>query len=182
MDEGYIKLFRSLQDWQWYQDSNTKDVFLHLLLNANWEDYKFKEYDVPKGSLVTSYASISRQLGLSIKSVRTAIKHLKRTGEVTVKVTNKFSIITIVNWEKYQCYDEKSTNKLTNKSTNNQPTTNQQLTTNKNIKNVRIEESKNNISSCSDPEQNHYCLHSPSPLPGQQLPPQADSLSRVPPL
>lgn len=108
MDEGYIKLFRSLQNWEWYLDSNTKDVFIHLLINANWEDYRFMGYEIPRGSLVTSYSSLSRDLRLSIKSVRTAIKHLKKTGEVTVKVTNKFSIITIENWEKFQgAYEDK---------------------------------------------------------------------------
>ena len=102
MDEGYIKLFRSMTTWEWYQDANTTRVFLHLLLNANWEDSRYRGYDIPRGSVVTGLHSLSESLGISIKSVRTALKHLKSTGEVTIKTTNRFSIVTIANWEKFQ--------------------------------------------------------------------------------
>ena len=31
LGSGYIKLYRSLLNWEWYDDINTKTVFLHLL-------------------------------------------------------------------------------------------------------------------------------------------------------
>ena len=143
MDEGYIKLFRSMKSWQWYQDSNTKVVFLHLLLSANWEDSYFGEYFIPKGSLVTGYPKLSSQLGISIRNVRTAIKHLKKTGEVTVKVTNKFSIITIENWEKFQVC-ERSGDSQNGSQNGSQVTVNRQSSDNikeyKEEKNIRREE------------------------------------------
>lgn len=106
-DQGFIKLHRSILSWEWYSDEITVRVFLHLLLNANWEDSKFKGYEIPRGSLVTSYASIAKALNISVKNARTAINHLKTTGEVATKAASKFSIITIVNWEKFQgCENE----------------------------------------------------------------------------
>lgn len=142
MSDGFIKLYRSMLKWEWYQNETTKVVFLHLLLNANWEDSRFQGYEVPKGSLVTGYKAIAKQLGLSVQSVRTAIKHLKSTGEITTKVTSKFSIVTIVNWERYQGYEE-SINTQSNKQTNKQLTSNQQATnTIKEIKNIRNKEDK----------------------------------------
>ena len=143
MDEGYIKLFRSMTSWEWYQDSNTKVVFLHLLLNANWDDSRFRGYDIPKGSLVTGYNALSKQLGISKQSVRTAIKHLKSTGEITIKSTNKFSIISIANWEKFQVL-EKSANTQNNTQAGTQLTLNQHSTNTikeyKEVKNIRREE------------------------------------------
>ena len=143
MDEGYIKLFRSMTSWEWYQDSNTKVVFLHLLLNANWDDSRFRGYDIPKGSLVTGYNALSKQLGISKQSVRTAIKHLKSTGEITIKSTNKFSIISIANWEKFQVL-EKSANTQNNTQAGTQLTLNQHSTNTikeyKENKNIRREE------------------------------------------
>ena len=144
-NDGYIKLHRSMLKWEWYKDEITKSVFLHLLLNANWEDTKYRGYDVPKGSLVVGRKKMAESLGISEQSIRTALNHLKSTNEITIKSTNKFSIVSIVNWEKFQCQDVELTNKLTINLTNDQPTTNQQLTTYKEykeIKNIRIDKER----------------------------------------
>ena len=139
-DNGFIKLHRSILKWEWWDDANTTRVFLYLLLNANWEDSRFEGHVIPKGSLVVSWKSLSENCGISVQSARTAINHLKSTGEITIKSTNKFSIVSIVNWEKYQGYEEDA-NKQTNKQTNKQLTNNQQTTNNiKEIKNIRNEE------------------------------------------
>ena len=143
MEQGFIKLHRSICDWEWYSDINTQVVFIYLLLHANWEDSRYKGCEVPRGSLVTGRKAIAKTLGISEQSVRTSLEHLKSTNEITIKSTNRFSIITITNWEKFQCLENESTNKSTNNLTNNQPTTNQQLTTYKEIKNIRKKENNN---------------------------------------
>ena len=145
MNEGFIKLYRSMTSWEWYQDANTTRVFLHLLLNANLEESRFKNHVIPKGSLVIGRKSLAETLGITEQNVRTALNHLKSTNEITIKSTNRFSIVTIVNWEKYQINKKQSTNKLTNNLTNNQPTTNQQLTTEKEYKNKELKNIKEEI-------------------------------------
>jgi hypothetical protein len=73
---------------------------------------------------------------------RTCLKNLKKSKKITIKTTNKYSIITIVNWDTYQ-NDQDIANHQTNQQlTNNQPTTNQQLTTNKKDKKGKREESE----------------------------------------
>ena len=42
MEYGYIQLYRSILDWEWYHDMTTKSVFLHLLLTANYEPQKWR--------------------------------------------------------------------------------------------------------------------------------------------
>lgn len=143
-EQGYIKLHRSIMSWEWYQDSKTKDVFLHLLLNAQWEDSRFQGYEVPKGSLVTSYRKLAKSIGISVQSVRTSLNHLKSTHEITIKSTNKFIIISVENWAKFQCFDEVA-NTQTNRQSNIQLTNNQQTTNN--IKEYKeYKEYKKNIS------------------------------------
>lgn len=145
MDEGYIKLFRSMTDWEWYKDSNTKAVFLHLLLNANWEDSRYRGYEVPRGSVVTGLHSLSESLGISIKSVRTALKHLKATGEVTIKTTNRFSIVSIANWEKFQGNIEEGASQMAGQvALKGQASGTQRATYKeyKEIKNIRREEER----------------------------------------
>ena len=62
--------------------------------------------------------------------MRTSLKHLKLTGEITITSTNERSVITIVNYGKFQDVPEMLTSTSTNRLTNDQPATNQQLTTN----------------------------------------------------
>ena len=141
-DQGYIKLHRSILKWEWYDDANTKIVFLHLLLNAQWEDTRYRGIEIPKGSLIVGRKKLAKEIGISERAVRTALTHLKSTNEVTIKTTNGYSLVTIVNWEKFQGLDSKSTNEVTNKMTNERPTSDQRVTTIKEIKNIRNKEDK----------------------------------------
>ena len=89
-DRTFIKLYRAMKNWGWYSDPPTKDVFLHLLLNANWEDGEFRGTKLHKGEVVFGRKKYAQELGLSEQQVRTAIKHLQQTGEIsTIKTTNK---------------------------------------------------------------------------------------------
>ena len=102
---GHIKLDRKILEWEWYSDLNTCRLFIHLLLKANWKDGRFQGIAVPRGSLVTSYQTLADESGLTLRSVRTAIDHLRMTGEVTVKRHAKFSVVTIKNYNLYQSAD-----------------------------------------------------------------------------
>lgn len=138
---GFIKLHRKLVAWGWYQDYVVKDVFLHLLLTANFKPTPWKDRILEEGQVVVGSQSLAAELGFSRQQVRTAINKLKSTNEITIESTNKFTVITIVNWRDYQSSENSLTNKSTNTLTNNQPTNNQQITNNqpqrKNVKNVK---------------------------------------------
>lgn len=132
MNESWIKLHTKFLNWEWYKDSNTKSVFLHCILKANWKDGKFESYYIPRGSFVTSVKKLSEELKLSTQCIRTSLKKLEKTKNLTIKTTNKFSIITINNYDIYQSL------------TNDQQTTNKQLTTIEEYKNNRIKKEKIN--------------------------------------
>lgn len=101
-ETGYIKLYRSILDWEWYQDIPTKIVFLHLLLSANYEDKKWKGITVHRGETATSYGKIAEKTGLSYQQARNAVSKLKSTGNITQQTTNRYSLIHIENFEMYQ--------------------------------------------------------------------------------
>lgn len=132
---GFIKLYRSMIDWEWFQDANATRVFLYLLLDANHSQKRWMGKEILPGQTVTSYQIISKKTGISVQSVRTAISKLKSTGEITSQSTNKYTLVTVVNWASYQSDDETLTSKTTSTATNDQQATNKQLTTNKNDKN-----------------------------------------------
>lgn len=131
----YIKVDRNILKWRWWHTHNTLIVFLWLLINANVKDHDFENEKIHRGEVATSLKSISNATDLSIQSVRTALSHLKSTGEITSRSRNKYTVITIVN---YSMYQDAPTNKTTdNQQTNNKQTTNkqQQYKNNKNNKN-----------------------------------------------
>lgn len=98
----YIKLDRNILAWEWYTDQITKSVFIHLLLTANIKESRFSGRVIRRGELVTSYKVLAKELKFTESQIRTALNHLKKTGEVAVKTTNKYSIITVLNYDKYQ--------------------------------------------------------------------------------
>ena len=135
MHVGFIKLHRKLLDWEWYSDTNVMRVFTHLLLVAYYEPTKKSGRLYQAGQLSIGRKQLSKAVGLSEQQVRTALKKLENTQEITIKATSEYSIITLNNWNSYQQNNQQLTN--------DQPTTNQQLTTLKEVKNKRSKEDKN---------------------------------------
>lgn len=139
-DRTYIKLFRKMLKWGWYKDTNTFRVFMHILLKANYSPSSYMGYTVGAGECVFGRKKWAQELGLSERQVRTALEHLKSTNEVTIKSTNRFSIIHVVKWEFWQIDEGQPTTEMTNTESNNRPATDQQPTTSKESKNIRNKE------------------------------------------
>lgn len=109
LESGYIKLYRSLLNWEWYDDINTKTVFLHLLLTVSIAESQWHGITVPRGSRVSSYAVLAKETRLTERQVRTAISHLEMTGELTRYKHPKFTVFAINNYDKYQLMTDKTT-------------------------------------------------------------------------
>ena len=98
----FIKLDRNITKWRWYTNANTVRVWLHLLMSANIAPYEFENIRIERGQLVTSHENLANTLKLSIQEVRTALNHLKSTGEITTTAHRRFQVISIVNYNLYQ--------------------------------------------------------------------------------
>ena len=104
MDEekGWIKIHRKFLTWEWYTDEKTKSVFLHLLLNANIKPTKWKGIQLERGELIRTLPTLSEELNMSVQEIRTAISHLKSTGEITDRLTGKIRVLKVCNYGIYQ--------------------------------------------------------------------------------
>lgn len=113
LEKGYIRLFRKIRDWEWYTDVNTKTLYIHCLLMANFSEKKWRGNTIPAGSFITSYEKLATGCGLSVRQVRTALNKLKMTGELTSSTTSSYSMITVNNWTDYQPDDTQSDKQTT---------------------------------------------------------------------
>lgn len=115
---GFITLHRQILDWEWYRDGNTKDLFLHLLLTANFADTTFRGKVIRRGQVATSLTKLAAELGQTVRMVRVSLEHLVMTGEVTNESTPEGRVITVVKYDDYQSYDKPSDKQMTNIVTN----------------------------------------------------------------
>lgn len=144
--EGWIKLHREIANWRWATSPNHLILFLQVLIRANFKPTHWRKELIQPGQLLTGRKQLSSWTGLSEMQVRTVLRDLQSTQEITIKTTKNYSIITILNWDKYQGEDEQNNHQNNQQITNKQPTDNQQITTSKNANNAKnVKNAKNNI-------------------------------------
>lgn len=139
-ENEYIKLNRKIKNWEWYTDVNTAHFFIYCILTANWKDDSFHGIEIKRGQFIRTLENIGRETGLSIQNIRTAIKHLISTQELTQNQHGKYRIFTVVKYEQYQLCNTISNNELTG----NQHESNTKVTQSKEVKKKRSKEVKNN--------------------------------------
>lgn len=141
---SWIKIFRELLQWEWFQKAEMVQLFIYLLLKANCVDKQWQGITIKRGQLATSNATMRQDLRLSEQQIRTCIKRLISTGEITYKSTNRYVVITICNYDKYQeignSINEQNNEQTNNQSTDEQRAINEQSTTTKEEKNIRSKE------------------------------------------
>lgn len=132
MDNGWIKIWRkSIGSSVWY-DPLVWMFWCWCLMKANHDKktipFNGQDIEIKPGSFVTGYNKACEEVPtLTRQKYRSILDYLKSTSRITIKTTNKYTVITINKWKEYQ--------ELTNKITNQQPTNNQPITTNKNDEN-----------------------------------------------
>ena len=130
----WIKLYLEFIKWEWFAKPEMVQLFVWLLLRANPVDKQWRGIRLLRGQVLTTYKEMREETKLTEQKLRTCIGRLKSTNEITCKSTNKYTLITICNYENYQDkkaeINEQITNKSTNKITNNQRTNNERCTAN----------------------------------------------------
>jgi len=144
--QGWIKLHRKLIEWEWFHQPEMLLVFIYLLLKANHQDGTWQGIPIKKGQLVTGRKRLSEETGLSEQKIRGCLKRLKSTSDITIKPTNRFSLITICNYCTYQpdviTANQPASQPANQQITNKQPTDNQQITTNNKVKKEKNDKTK----------------------------------------
>lgn len=143
----YIKLDRNMRFWRWFKNPKTVLVWIWLIMNANIEDHDFERETIHRGEIATSRNTISSATGLTENEVRTALNHLKSTGEITSRARPKYQVITILRYSDYQDVH-------TGKRTGRAPANHRQAT-------GKSPQSKNGKNEKNGKHEKEVCVHTP---------------------
>lgn len=135
--EPWIKLYRKFKEWEWYGDVIVTAVFIHLLISANWKPKKWQGLTIDTGELITSIATLSKELNISVRQTRTALDKLQACHAIDKQTTNKYTLIKVLNYSKYQSTEDFGDKHIDNQATNERQTNDKQTTTTKELKNNR---------------------------------------------
>lgn len=129
---GYIKLDHELRHWQYYTDRNMLLVWIDLLLRARYTDGYYNGILIKRGQCLVGRSATGRELVMTESEYRGCLKRLKMSQQITTEKTNKGTLVTIINWDKYQGgvqYDNQQDNQqLSQPLTINSPSVNQAVT------------------------------------------------------
>ena len=110
---GWIKISREIEDhWLW-QDAERLRWWIDMLFLASWEDKKVIEdthlITIKKGQFIASVAFLCKRWGKSNKTIIKYLKLLESDEMICREVLHRQTpIITICNYDKYQCNDDNS--------------------------------------------------------------------------
>ncbi|MFA5151854.1 MAG: hypothetical protein WC554_04755 [Clostridia bacterium] len=128
ISEGYFLMYKKIIKSPVWGDPLMLKLWIYCLVRANFEDKKIffngQFFDVKRGQFITSFNHISKDCGLTPQQTRSRINALKSTNKITVKTTNKFSLISLPNYAYYQ--DRQQTEQQAKQQSSNKPATNQQ--------------------------------------------------------
>lgn len=115
-DDTYIRLWRKSLDCGLMQNPKLWTFWCWCLMRAQWQPAKvmigYEMVTLQPGQFVFGRHKAAKFLKMSERAIRTCLDHLVKLENVTIKTTNRYSVITIVNWTVYQ--QEKNKNDQVN--------------------------------------------------------------------
>jgi hypothetical protein len=128
MNRGYIKVWRKIEDSGIMGNAEVCQLFLWLLLKVTRTP---KKYSVGKqmiilqpGQYFTGRKELAKMLKSTEQKIRTCLSSLENHEIINQQTTSKGTIISIINWSKYQDEQPTSNQHFNQRATNEQPTSN----------------------------------------------------------
>ena len=133
MLDGYVKVFRKALERGWLKNHTLWTFWTYCLLRANHTETDaivgYQTIRLKPGQFIFGRKKAAVDLNMSEQQIRTCIKFLHKVEQnITIETTNKYSIITIVNWHIYQGKEPSNNQQDNHQITNKQPSNNQQIT------------------------------------------------------
>lgn len=146
LQDGYIKLYRSLIRCPIFDDERLLKIWIWCLLKANHTERDVlvgnTTVHVESGQFVYGRIKAAEKLKIPESTLYRKLKVLKNEHMIELKVNNKWTVVSIVNWVLFQDSEQINEHQNSKKRTSNE----HQMNTNKNDKECK-ESNKNNVQS-----------------------------------
>lgn len=123
-NNGWIKLYRKLLQSPIFENEKALKVWVWCLCKATHverEQLVGKQLvHLEKGQFITGREKASKELKMNGRTIYDYFMLLENLSMIHIKSNNKFSIISIVNWEEYQTEEIKSNINFNNNATTTQ--------------------------------------------------------------
>lgn len=142
---GYVKLYRKIKNTSVWCDSDKLKLWIYCITEATHDSRTIlvgnQKIELKRGQFTTGRYKLEDDFNKGVKPKKKVdgstlfrwLKLFEECGMLHIKSTNKYSIVTVVNWDKYQI-DEQQTN---NKCTSVEHQLNNSCAQYKNVKNVK---------------------------------------------
>ena len=128
MNRGYVRLWRKSLDKGWIKNHKLWAFWTYCLMKASYKEFDaivgLQIVHLMPGQFIFGRKKAAKETGLTEQEIRTIIAFLKKCGNLTIKTTNKFSVITIINWSIYQGEETENNHQINQPLTNKEPHTN----------------------------------------------------------
>ena len=161
---GWIKLHRSIKDSPKLIKATNLALWVYILLSvSHTEEKEFlcgKEIVLQPGQGVFSTPDLAKKLNVNITGIRRALDWLESEHQIEQQKTTKGTVITVVNWDRYQNIEQQNEQQMNNNRTTNEQQMNNLpiIKRNKELKNVRSNNNNTNVlfvtHECDEEEKN----------------------------
>ncbi len=151
MNNGYVKLYRkTLDNPIIMHNTDNLAIWVYLLMKATHKKrdviFDGRRTTLEPGQFITGRGVIAKELKVSSSKVQRFLNRLEIEQQIEQQTCPRNRLITIVNWNDYQQSEQVSEQQVNNKRT----TSEQQVNTNKNVKNDKNERMKEKRVSVAD--------------------------------
>lgn len=96
---GWYKQHRNLSERPWFVDPLMVQLYFYLKERAYVQDRKYEGSIIRRGSCPVTRSEMMEATGMSYKKLDNVLRRLKEYGEIIVRGNNRFSIITICDYD-----------------------------------------------------------------------------------
>lgn len=145
--EGWVKLHRKLLNKAFYRnDSEMVHLWIHLLISANHvereEMFAGKPIVCKAGQFTTGRNQLAIETGINRSKIERILKKLEKIEhQIEQQTSSTNRLISIINWHEYQDSEQQNEQQVSS----DRATSEQQVSTPKELKNIKNERIKENI-------------------------------------